>query len=282
MLNDTKRDLTLMARKLVKPYESYSIDELADAYCDAVDSGNETLKDIYISALVLRFWHKIDKMYKSNTVAPCLEHEDFFWWLYEAIEYACHYRGWREADKKLNAQQCINKCIETIKLQKYYNLRLDKNKTVNFTVSMDTPVGGDSDDKAMTVGDLLEAEESWDDHSKDDVMILVQNYINRDKIVEAILIDNIAFNDVQRYYKQTVKTDTGKYTDVSSEFWPFRLVQIVSKLPEEYKYEFMSKYKISEEKLDAVLAYVDKSNNQRLYRLLDKCLAELRASYAAI
>ena len=282
MLNDTKRDLTLMARKLVKPYESYTIDELADAYCDAVDSGNETLKDIYISALVLRFWHKIDKMYKSNTVAPCLEHEDFFWWLYEAIEYACHYRGWRDTDKKLNAQQCINKCIETIKLQKYYNLRLDKNKTVNYTVSMDAPVGGDSDDKAMTIGDMLEAEETWDDHSADDVMILVQNYINRDKIVEAILIDNIAFNDVQRYYKQTIKTETGKYTDVSSEFHPYRLVQIVSKLPEEYKYEFMHKYKISEEKLDAVLAYVDKSNNQRLYKLLDRCLAELRASYAAI
>jgi hypothetical protein len=271
-----------MARKLVKPYESYSIDELADAYCDAVDSGNETLKDIYISALVLRFWHKIDKMYKSNTVAPCLEHEDFFWWLYEAIEYACHYRGWRDADKKLNAQQCINKCIETIKLQKYYNLRLDKNKTVNYTVSMDAPVGGDSDDKAMTIGDMLEAEETWDDHSRDDVMILVQNYINRDKIVEAILIDNIAFNDVQRYYKQTVKTETGKYTDVSSEFHPYRLVQIVSKLPKEYKYEFMHKYKISEEKLDAVLAYVDKSNNQRLYKLLRNCLAELRTSYAAI
>lgn len=282
MLNDTKRDLTLMARKLVKPYESYSIDELADAYCDAVDSGNETLKDIYISALVLRFWHKIDKMYKANTVAPCLEHEDFFWWLYEAIEYACHYRGWRDADKKLNAQQCINKCIDTIKLQKYYNLRLDKNKTVNYTVSMDAPVGGDNDDKAMTIGDMLEAEETWDDHSRDDVMILVQNYINRDKIVEAILIDNIAFNDVQRYYKQTIKTETGKYTDVSSEFHPYRLVQIVSKLPKEYKYEFMHKYKISEEKLDAVLAYVDKSNNQRLYKLLRNCLAELRTSYAAI
>lgn len=282
MLNDTKRDLTLMARKLVKPYESYTIDELADAYCDAVDSGNETLKDIYISALVLRFWHKIDKMYKANTVAPCLEHEDFFWWLYEAIEYACHYRGWRDATKNLNAQQCINKCIDTIKLQKYYNLRLDKNKTVNFTVSMDTPVGGDSDDKAMTVGDMLEAEETWDDHSKDDVMVLVQNYINRDKIVEAILIDNIAFNDVQRYYKKTIKTETGKYTDVSSEFWPYRLIQIVSKLPEEYKHDFMHKYKISEEKLDAVLAYVDKSNNQRLYKLLRNCLAELRTSYAAI
>jgi hypothetical protein len=132
MLNETKRDLTFLARKLVKPYEQYSIDELADAYCDAVDNSNEALKNIYISALILRFWYTIDKMYKSNNVAPCLEYEDFFWWLYEAIEYACKYRGWRDPSKNLNAQQCINKCINTIKLQKYYNLRLDKNKTVNY------------------------------------------------------------------------------------------------------------------------------------------------------
>lgn len=282
MLNDTKRDLTVLARRLVKPYEQYSIDELADAYCDAVDNGNEALKDIYISALVLRFWYTIDKMYASNTVAPSLEHEDFFWWLYEAIEYACKYRGWRDTTKKLNAQQCINKCIETIKLQKYYNLRLDKNKTVNFTVSMDAPIGGEGDDASKTIADMLESEESWDDHSKDDVIMLVQSYINRNKIVEAILIDNIAFNDVQRYYKKTIKTDTGKYTDVSSEFWPYRLVQIVSKLPETYKREFLAKYKISEEKLDSVLAYVDKANNQRIYKLLDRTLSELRTSYAAI
>jgi hypothetical protein len=282
MLNDTKRDLTVLARRLAKPYEQYSIDELADAYCNAVDSGNETLKDVYISALVLRFWYAIDKMYKANTVAPSLEHEDFFWWLYEAIEYACKYRGWRDTEKKLNAQQCINKCIETIKLQKYYNLRLDKNKTVNFTVSMDAPIGGDGDDAAKTIADMLEAEESWDDHSKDDVILLVQNYINRNKIIEAILIDNIAFNDVQRYYKRTVKTDSVKYTEYSSEFWPYRLIQIVSKLSPSYKWEFLSKYKISEEKLDAVLAAVDKATNQKLYKYLRLTLEELRASYAAI
>jgi hypothetical protein len=282
MLNDTKRDLTVLARRLAKPYEQYSIDELADAYCDAVDCGNEALKDIYISALILRFWYTIDKMYTSNTVAPSLEHEDFFWWLYEAIEYACKYRGWRDTTKKLNAQQCINKCIETIKLQKYYNLRLDKNKTVNFTVSMDSPIGGEGDDASKTIADMLETEESWDDHSKDDVILLVQNYINRNKIIEAILIDNIAFNDVQRYYKRTVKTDSSKYTEYSSEFWPYRLIQIVSKLSPSYKWEFLSKYKISEEKLDAVLAAVDKATNQKLYRYLDRCLAELRTSYAAI
>jgi hypothetical protein len=223
-------------------------------------------------------------MYTSNTVAPSLEHEDFFWWLYEAIEYACKYRGWRDTSKKLNAQQCINKCIDTIKLQKYYDMRLDKKKTANFTVSMDAPIGGDGDgdDAAKTIADMLESEECWDDHSKDDVILLVQNYINRNKIIEAIMIDNIAFNDVQRYYKKTVKTDTSKYTEYSSEFWPYRLVQIVSKLSSSYKQEFMSKYKISEEKLDAVLGVIDRANNQKLYKLLDKTLVDLRAAYATI
>jgi hypothetical protein len=281
MLNDTKRDLTLMARKLIKPYEQYSIDELADAYCDAVDSGDTVLKDIYISALILRFWYTIDKMYKANKVAPSLEHEDFFEWLYEAIEYACKYRGWRDPSKNLNAQQCINKCIDTIKLQKYYDLRLDKRKAVNHSCSMETPL---SDDSGKTIGDMLEAEEYVDDHSSDDAILLVQSYINRNKIIEAILLDNIAFNDVQKHSKKTIKTvnpdgETTKYVEHSSEFWPYRLIQIVSKLPATYKNSFMSRYNISEDKLVAILEVIDKANNQKLYRYLDKTLAELRTSY---
>lgn len=282
MLNATKKDLTFQARKLMKPYEQYSIDELADAYCDAVDTGNTTLKDIYISALVLRFWYTIDKMYRSNTVAPSLDHEDFFWWLYEAIEYACKYRGWRDPDKKLNAQQCINKCIETIKLQKYYDMRLDKRKAVNHCYSMDTPLGGDNEGK--TIGDMLEAEEYHDDFSNGDAAMLVQHYINRNKIIEAIMIDNIVFNDVQRYFKKTIKTtnldgEPIKYVEHSSEFWPYRLIQIVSKLPATYKRTFMKRYDISEEKLSAVLDILDRANNQKLYKYLDKTLTELRVSY---
>ena len=285
MLNDTKRDLTFLARKLVKPYEQYSIDELADAYCDAVDNNDEALKNIYISALILRFWYTIDKMYKSNTAAPSLEYEDFFWWLYEAIEYACKYRGWRDPSKNLNAQQCINKCIDTIKLQKYYDLRLDKRKVVNHTCSMDAPLGGDGDDASKTIGDMLEAEGECDDHSADDIIYLVQSYIDRNKIIEAILIDNIVNNDAQKHFKKTVKTTTAdgetiRYTEHSSEFWPYRLIQIVGKLPNDYKSYFMGKYNISEEKLSAILEVIDKANNQKLYRYLDKTLAELRTSYA--
>lgn len=284
MLNETKKDLIMYANKLDKPYESYSIDALADAYCAAVDAGDENLKNIYISALILRFWHKIDKMYKSNTVAPCLEHEDFFWWLYEAIEYACKYRGWKDPAKNLNAQQCINKCIQTIRLQKYYNLRLDKNKTVNYCCSIDAPVGDDSED-AKSLSDILVAEDSVYDYSIDDILLLVQNYIDSNKIVEAILIDNIAFNDTQKHFKRVIKaTDQyGKptsYTERSSEFWPYKLVQIVSKLPVTYKKYFMERYNISEEKLTAVLDTIDRANNQKLYRYLRSTLSDLRKLYS--
>lgn len=282
MLKETKKELTFYARQLVKPYEIYSIDELANAYCDAIDNNDEHLKNIYISALVLRFWYTIDKMYKSNTVAPSLEYEDFFWWLYEAIEYACKYRGWKDPNKNLNAQQCINKCINTIKLQKYYDMRLDKKKAVNYSCSMETPLG---DDAGRTIGDTLESEECIDDcYADDNVVSIVQHYINSNKIIEAILIDNIAFNDTRKHYKKTVKATNSfgeeiKYTEHSSEFWPYKLVQIVSKLPATYKNYFMSRYSITEDKLTTVLDVIDRANNQKLYRYLDKTLAELRTSY---
>lgn len=285
MLNETKKDLTFFARKLVKPYEQYSIDELADAYCDAVDNNDEALKNIYISALILRFWSKIDKMYKSNTVAPCLEYEDFFWWLYEAIEYACKYRGWKDPTKKLNAQQCINKCIETIKLQKYYDLRLDKKKTVNYCTSMEAPISGGDSEESKTLADTLESDEVVDDDSAENVRMLVQSYLNKNKIIEAIIIDAIAFNDVQKHFKKVIKTTNAegeaiKYTEHSSEFWPYKLVQIVSKLPSTYKKDFLTRYRISEEKFTAVLDTIDKSTNQKLYKYLKSTIEDLRVSFA--
>lgn len=283
MLTETKKDLMIQARRLDKPYEKYSIDELADAYCDAVDLNNESSKNIYISALILRFWYTIDKMYKSNTVAPSLEYEDFFWWLYEAIEYACKYRGWRDPDKNLNAQQCINKCIDTIKLQKYYNLRLDKHKVVNCCCSLDAPITGDTEDKSL--GEMLESDYTVDVESDAESRWLIQNYIDSDKIVEAILIDNLVHNDVQKHFKKTVKTtnsagETIKYVEHSSEFWPYRLVQIVSKLPGTYKNQFLRRYNISEDKLSAVLDVIQKANNQKIYKYLTRTLSDLRKAYA--
>lgn len=284
MLQQTKTDLTVKARTLAQPYEAYTIDELADAYCDAVDTNNTELKDVYISALILRFWYVIDKLYKNNTVAPCLEYEDFFWWLYEGIEYACKYRGWRDPNKKLNARQCINQCINTIKLQKYYDLRLDKHKAANFCYSLDTPLGGE-DSEGKTIGETIEDEFNLEDSSTADAIILIQKYIDKNKVIEAIMLDNIAFNDVQKHFKKTIKATTAdgvpiRYTEHSSEFWPYKLIQEVGHLPKDYAASFLKRYKISEEKLFAVLNVINNANNQKLYKYLRFLLNDLRKSYS--
>jgi hypothetical protein len=90
---------------------------------------------------------------------------------------------------------------------------------------------------------------------------------------------------VQRHSKKTIKAvdangEAYRYTEYSSEFWPYKLVQIVSKLPTTYKSSFMSRYHISEEKLTAVLDVIERANNQKLYKYLKNCLAELKVSYA--
>ena len=97
-------------------------------------------------------------------------------------------------------------------------------------------------------------------------------------------VDNIVNNDVQKHFKKVIKKvrpdgEVYKYTEHSSEFWPYRLVQIISKLPDTYKNDFMERYDIAEDKLNAVLSAIDRAPNQRLYKYLKNCLAELKTAY---
>ena len=283
MLNETKRDLTLCARKLAKPYEKYTIDELADAFCEAIDSNNEVLKNNYYSALILRFWYQIPKLYNDLHKFK-VDYEQCFDGVQDAVWQACEPSNRKWQTSSVSAEQVINQIISTrFRAATIYEANLQKNAGRCLEVSLDAPVCGD-DDTTKTIADTIEQEESFYDHGNDMVISLVQDYINSNKIVEAILIDNIAFNDVQKHSKKVVKTTNSagepvKYTEHSSEFWPYKLVQIVSHLPEDYKGTFMKRYKISDKKLSAVLDVIGKSNNQKLYKYLSSCLDELRVSY---
>lgn len=285
MLNETKKDLMERARQLVKPYEQYTIDELADAYCVAADTCNELLKNIYISALILRFWYQIPRLYSDLQILK-KDYIDCYSGIVDAILQACEPDNRKWQTSSLSAEQVINQIIGTrFKAAAFYEANLQKNAGRHLEVSLDAAICGDTDDEAKTLGDMLEDADACYDSGTDDAIMLVQSYINRNKIIEAILIDNIVFNDVQKHFKRTIKTknadgESYKYTEHSSEFWPYRLIQIVSKLPATYKRHFMERYHISEEKLSTVLSVIDRANNQKLYKYLYKTLDELRVSYA--
>lgn len=281
MINDIRKDCITFASYL-GDYQKISTDELANKYCEALDTKNEWNKSTYMAALVLRFWYRIEKLYQAN-LNTGLEREDFFSWLVESINYACKYRAWQT--KEVNAQQAINQCIETIRHQHYYEFNLDKHRANYNTVSFATPVSNTKNKENSNEASLLdtleyEDEEQIYDEGAYTAAGIIQSFIENKKIIEAIILDNIAFNDVQKKTKKTVKyidSETGKterYVEHYSEFWSYKLIQILSKLPSEYQTSFLKRYKIKEPEFQAAFGKIQSASNQKLYKYVKACLAD--------
>lgn len=261
------------------------IQVMIDGYCLAKDTNDERNKNKYIAGLMLRFWYQISKL-KARSPIQGLDYPDFMNWLYESIEYACKYRKWQDPANKVNAQQCINQCIETIRSQKYYDLNLQKHKVNINTYSLDSVAGNDED--SVSLLDTLEDENSAYTVELTEasyaVKSLVQYCIDKKKIVEAIILDTIAFNDTEKVTKKVVKGvdaegNPTKYTQRTSEFWPFRAVQILSNLPVDYAAYFQKNYKVVEKEFEVALNAIRSAPNQKLYKYLKKTLSGAREIY---
>jgi len=271
-----------------KPYKE-TIRRMLDGYCKAMDEGNEHLKNLYISGLILRHWDKVKKL--SDSCPNIGMHgEDFVDWVYEAIMLACEYRKWQK-DETVNAQQCINQCIETIRVRHYYEFNLDKHKTNYMTVSLETPVGDVGDNGIQkTLGDTIYDEDAEQETKMADgtstVKHLIQEFINKNKLVEAIILDVIAFGDTQKVTKHVKhgideEGNDYKYTTYSHEFWKFKACQILTDLPKDYFDYFVDTYVVNSNALNAALELLKKANNQKIYRELEQALKYAKSALKA-
>ena len=286
--NNFKNYATQLEKELgikydAKPYKE-TIRIMLDGFCKAMDEGDEHLKNLYIAGLILRHWDKVKKL-----AASCpnigIHGEEFVDWVYEAIMLACEYRKWQK-DSGVNAQQCINQCIETIRVRHYYEYNLDKHKANYNTVSLDAPIGEEGDNGVQrTFGDTLYDEDAEREVNMKtgDAMArrVVQTFLNKNRIVEAIIMDIIAFNDTQKEVKHVKKGfdengDAYKYTTYTTEFWRFKAVQILANLPEDYQEYFLENYVVKEAALEAAINVLRHANNSKLYRELDKSLASAK------
>ena len=285
----TQLELELGIKYDAKPYKD-TIRTMLDGYCKAMDEGDEHLKNLYISGLLLRHWDKVKKLALTCPNVD-LQGEEFVEWVYEAIVYACKYRKWQK-DEKVNAQQCINQCIETIRKQHYYNYNLDKNRANYNNASFDTPIGDEGNNGAQrtlidTVADENAEREARMADSTTTARQIIQNFINKNKIVEAIIMDIIAFGDTEKVTKQIKQSvdENGeeiKYTTYTHEFWKFKAVQILSNLSDDYQKYFIDNYLVKTPALDAALNVLKKANNSKLYKEMDNALKYARGALKAL
>ena len=98
----------------------YDIDILANAYVKAIDERDESKKDMYFSALILRYWHMI--FYFKNC-SPNVDMDEIFSWISDGIQKAAKYRSWLKDPKLIghrkSAEKCINQTITSMRAQFY-------------------------------------------------------------------------------------------------------------------------------------------------------------------
>ena len=276
---------TLLKQNKGIDYATCKVDVLADGYCDATDADNELDRNLFISGLILRFWYTVKKM-RDKSPGLGYTDDEFAGWLYEALEYACKYRAWRDSEKKVNAQQAINQCIETIRLQHYYQLNLQKHKASYSTISLETPINTEDDSDTLfdTFADEDVEQEFEYDKGSLGARAIVQSFIDKKDLVSAIISDLIAFNDTLKENKTVNKyvDDEGeeyKATNYSYEFWPFKAVQAMKELPQDYGDYFIANYKVKPEAILATIEAIRRANSQKLYKYLRDFLNKALASF---
>lgn len=269
------------------------IDLLADKYCEALDSGDREQQGIYSAALILKFWTRIKDMYDKTRVVSDLEYEDFITVLYERINYACRYRRWQEVypeghkkagQRITNAQSCINQSISTEIQNIFGRANWHKNKANNPAgmTSLDAPIG--SEDDRTSLADTIASEE--EDRSSYDVEAIINALISRNKVIEAIIFDIIAFGDCTKVTKKskTFVNEDGEEEEITAEtheFWRHGFINAINDLPENYAQYFEGRYNISEPMLNAGLKKIRESNNSKLYKYLDAAKEIGRAVFAS-
>ena len=270
-------------------YSTCPVEVLADGYCEATDNGFEQDRNLFISGLILRFWYTVKKM-QDKSPGLGYDQDEFAHWLYEAIEYACKYRKWQDPANKVNAQQCINQCIETIRLQHYYQLNLQKHKASFRGISLETPIGSAEDKTTLfdTFADETVEEEFENTKGAVSARAIVQAYVDKKKLVEAIILDTIAFSASVKENKvstrlterddETGEATSAKGTAYSYEFWSFKAIQALKELPADYTEYFLANYDVKPAAIKAAIEAIRKANSQKLYKYLRACLSDAKRS----
>lgn len=304
-------------------YKNMSKTFLANGYCDAEEAmweaqenGNikeakfqNSLRSGYLAALILRYWFKIFK-WKVDSVSLRLEDADYVAWLSKALWVAFYYKQWRyeykakvqfgkfieweldeNGDKIPNkyyyknddnaVDKIINQCCFSIRGREYQYANKDKRRCNNQIYSLDASVD-ENGDCALEYAGAYTVDKAYGTGCEE----VIDLFIKKDKIIEAIIVDGIINWDT---FKETRAKDSIIYCDretgeeyeeeitkVSSEFNPRKLVKYLNEIDQNFIKGFCDNHSIGEAKSLLVFDKLKKMSNSKLYKYIEKTLIEIK------
>ncbi len=272
MLEDVRESYELKASS-IHSWRTISKEDLANLYF--AYENDKTLKEIYFSCIVLKFWGMIGRMYISckNMNVPI---ETCYDWLIDSLMYVLEKRVWKNPENKYyNHPSAFNmmvtKRLITIK-QQYVRLMNTQSHSEELKllyiedlkdIVMKTSKSPEDNQKEVTLEQL-----SYNEYEdvKGDMLCkdIVQHYLDNKKELNAVIINTICFSDVM--YKADKKLIVDSDT----------LREQVLKLSNKDK--LTQEYKVDKVRLNKVYERLQSASKRRLTKYIRDTLQELRTN----
>lgn len=211
MLEEIKQTYIQFANNIPN-WKTMNKNDLANLYLE--NEHKEPERSYYFSALMCRYWKHVYRFYKSSK-STRLQISDFTNWLAESFFVAFKYRRWKDPSSKLyNDPQApdkvINRCIYSTRMRYYQKYNMDKRKVNYRTDSIERQL--DSFGHHADVYDYLGVEDI--DKSEEICKDIINYYISKGNILNAIVLDIICFHDsfqTTKYVSRTVSPEDLEY-----------------------------------------------------------------------
>lgn len=278
MLEEVRKSYIKAASTVQPDWKTTDVNTLCNLYID--NENDEALRSGYFAGIVLKKWGYIGKHYLSSKNSG-FTIDDCYTMVIDAVLYILKSRKWKDPNNKLygdkdGPDKCLNRCIFSARQRDYYLSNRDKRKINYSKASLDNlmeQVG----DHMNTLADQEESITTTDNtvHSLD-VKILVTKLFNTNKVIEALIIDNIVNDDC--FIRQKDKTQ--QKSSINSYQTAFKIGKLINNL---YGYDINNIKKICHQyaiKEDVVLDYLPLLNNDKykLSRVVRATLIKLSKS----
>lgn len=276
--------------KMLGDYESMSKSDLANGYCDADEAGDKEKKDSYFLALMLRYWYKIYE-WRNNSASLKLDDVDFVDWLIDSLNIAFRYRVWRDSKSPMyndpnGPDKVINRCCFSTRGRAYQHHNKDKRKANIQTNSIEAITAEAGDCALSNIGCTTPGPEI------SGVNEIIGAFLKSNKVLEALIVDGIAYHDSFRtlktpFYKDDIDSQgrniKRKYYTTETIFDSRKLVKHLTSIDQAFISNYFCKeYSISTEVGEALLSKLKKmaaTNNASLYKSIKKTLIEIKENH---
>ena len=252
-------------------YQSLTKTQLANGYCDADERGDINKRDQYYAALILRYWYKIGEFAESSEFMRQPK-EDFLSWVAESLDIGLKYRRWRDPSDKLytdpnGPDKVFNRCFKSTRQRYFRYVNMDCRRASYLADSIDRQEDTFKDGADYIEDSEIIFNEVEEKQKTEEIRDIIQHFIDKGDLVDAVILDCIAFGD-----------STTRKKNSHTEFSQSKLTRILIRLNNNYTEDFIFNYDVDRDKIKEVVAKFVSSPKFQISRQIKKTIVKASRS----